>query len=57
VCNIDIGGNNAILWIGKIDYEKVRPVLFDMPNRQYFSIGKPVGKCWSIGKSIMKSGA
>jgi hypothetical protein len=57
VCNIDIGGNNAILWIGKIDYEKVRPVLFDMPNRQYFSIGKPVGKCWSIGKSMMKSGA
>ncbi|MEI8215999.1 MAG: flavin reductase family protein [Eubacteriales bacterium] len=35
---------------GKIDYEKVKPILFEMPNRQYFSIGKVVGKCWSIGK-------
>lgn len=30
---------------GKIDYEKVKPVLFEMPNKQYLSIGKSVGKC------------
>ncbi|TKG97016.1 flavin reductase family protein [Puteibacter caeruleilacunae] len=35
---------------GKIDYEKVQPLLFEMPNRQYLSIGKAVGKCWSEGK-------
>lgn len=34
---------------GKIDYEKVKPILFEMPNRQYLSVEKVVGKCWSIG--------
>ncbi len=35
---------------GKIDYEKAKPILFEMPNKQYLSIEKSVGKCWSIGK-------
>ena len=39
---------------GKIDYEKARPVLFEMPNRQYLSVGKAVGKCWSIGMKYNK---
>jgi flavin reductase (DIM6/NTAB) family NADH-FMN oxidoreductase RutF len=39
---------------GSIDYEKVRPVLFEMPNRQYMSTGKVVGKCWSIGNEYKK---
>ncbi len=34
---------------GNIDYGKAKPLLFEMPNRQYFSIDKPIGKCWSIG--------
>jgi len=39
---------------GSIDYEKVRPVLFEMPHRQYISTGKIVGQCWSIGKGYKK---
>lgn len=39
---------------GKIDYEKVKPILFEMPNRQYLSAGKVVGKCWSIGNELKK---
>lgn len=39
---------------GKIDYEKVKPILFEMPNRQYLSTGKVVGKCWSIGNKYKK---
>ncbi len=39
---------------GKIDYEKVRPLLFEMPNKQYLNIGKVVGKCWSDGNSYSK---
>ncbi|MCT4612106.1 MAG: flavin reductase family protein [Clostridia bacterium] len=35
---------------GKIDYEKVKPVLFEMPNRQYLSIDKAIAKCWDEGK-------
>ena len=34
---------------GKIDYEKVRPVLFEFQNAQYLSIGSVIGKCWNIG--------
>ncbi|MCH4889240.1 flavin reductase family protein [Acidaminobacter sp. JC074] len=39
---------------GKIDYEKVRPLLFEMPNRQYLSIGKSVGSCWHIGRNYQE---
>jgi len=35
---------------GKIDYEKVSPVLFEFQSAQYLSTGKVIGKCWSIGK-------
>lgn len=39
---------------GKIDYEKVNPILFEMPTRSYFTIGKRTAKCWNIGKSVEK---
>ncbi len=39
---------------GKIDYEKVNPVLFEMPNKQYLSTGKVIAKCWNIGKKYTK---
>lgn len=33
---------------GKIDYEKVKPVLFEMPNYQYISTGNVIGACRNI---------
>lgn len=38
--------DEAVLTNGKIDLQKVRPVLFDMNGLQYWSIGEPLGKCW-----------
>ncbi len=35
---------------GKIDYEKVRPLLFEMPTASYLKTGDVVAKCWKIGK-------
>jgi len=35
---------------GKVDYEKISPVLFEFQNAQYLATGKVIGKCWSIGK-------
>lgn len=35
---------------GKIDYEKVSPVLFEFQNAQYLSTGNVIGKCWNYGK-------
>ncbi len=34
---------------GKIDYLKVNPLMFEMPNRKYLSLGEELGKCWNIG--------
>ncbi|MCT4564522.1 MAG: flavin reductase family protein [Maledivibacter sp.] len=39
---------------GKIDYEKAKPILFEMHKRQYLSTGNAVAKCWDIGKEYTK---
>ncbi len=39
---------------GKIDYEKLKPLLFEMPTRNYLKTGAVVGKCWNIGNSYNK---
>jgi len=36
---------------GKIDYEKVSPILFEFQSAQYLSTGSVIGKCWYIGKN------
>lgn len=35
---------------GKIDYDKLKPVLFEMPTYQYLKTGAIIGKCMSFGK-------
>ena len=37
---------------GKPDITRIDPILFDTGGRNYFSIGKNVGKAFSIGKNI-----
>lgn len=39
---------------GKLDYGKVKPILFEMPNKSYIESGKIVGSCWSDGKKYKK---
>ncbi len=39
---------------GKVDYEKMSPVLFEFQNAQYLSTGSVIGKCWSIGKDYVQ---
>lgn len=39
---------------GKPDYDKLNPVLFEMPNYTYLRIGKTIGKCTSFGKVCRK---
>ena len=36
---------------GKIDYDKLKPVLFEMPTYQYLSTGKVIGKCRTLGNN------
>lgn len=37
---------------GKVDYEKISPVLFEFQNAQYLSTGKVIGQCWNYGKDF-----
>jgi flavin reductase (DIM6/NTAB) family NADH-FMN oxidoreductase RutF len=37
---------------GKIDIAKLRPLLFDMASLHYWSLGQPLGRCWSAGKAL-----
>lgn len=36
---------------GKPDYDKLKPVLFEMPNYTYLRTGETIGKCVMIGKN------
>jgi flavin reductase (DIM6/NTAB) family NADH-FMN oxidoreductase RutF len=42
----------AVLTDGRIDFAKVRPLLFDMPSRGYWSLGERLADAWEIGKSL-----
>lgn len=35
---------------GKVDYNKLKPVLFEMPNYSYLKTGEVIGKCTTFGK-------
>jgi flavin reductase (DIM6/NTAB) family NADH-FMN oxidoreductase RutF len=39
-----------VLTNGIVDIAKLRPLLFDMASKKYWSLGEPVAKCWSVGK-------
>lgn len=39
-----------VLTNGVVDIAKVRPLLFDMASKKYWSLGEPLAKCWSVGK-------
>lgn len=51
----DVKADEAVLGKnGEPDIEKIKPVIFDPAKRAYYSIGKYLGKAFSIGK--MKGG-
>jgi flavin reductase (DIM6/NTAB) family NADH-FMN oxidoreductase RutF len=41
---------------GKPDIHKIVPFTLTMPDHNYWGVGKNVGKAWSIGKNLKKSG-
>ena len=36
----------------KLNYQVLKPILFEMPTYQYLKTGDVIGKCMSLGKSI-----
>ena len=46
----------GVLTNGIIDIAKLKPLLFDMSSKKYWSLGKPLAKCWSVGKDYAAKG-
>lgn len=40
---------------GKVDYNKLKPVLFEMPTYSYLRTGDVIGKCTTLGKDFAKA--
>jgi flavin reductase (DIM6/NTAB) family NADH-FMN oxidoreductase RutF len=46
----------GVLTNGIVDIAKLKPLLFDMASKKYWSLGDPVAKCWSVGKDFVPQG-
>ena len=45
--------DEAVLTGGKVDFAKLRPVVFDSAGMCYREVGPSVGGAWGVGKSLM----
>jgi flavin reductase (DIM6/NTAB) family NADH-FMN oxidoreductase RutF len=46
----------GVLTNGVVDIAKLKPLLFDMASKKYWSLGDPVAKCWSVGNEYVPEG-
>ena len=44
--------DEAVMSDGKIDIQKLNPLLFDMASVKYYGLGQPLGNCWHVGKEL-----
>ena len=44
--------SETVLTEGNIDMTLLRPLLFDMASKKYWSLGQPLGNCWNAGKAL-----
>jgi len=47
--------DERVLTEGAIDIGRLRPLLFDMASKKYWSLGPAIGNCWNVGKSLKKN--
>jgi flavin reductase (DIM6/NTAB) family NADH-FMN oxidoreductase RutF len=44
--------DESVLTNGAVDIAKVKPLLFDMSSKKYWSLGTVIANCWNVGKEI-----
>ena len=49
---VNMSADESILTNGKVDLDKLQPVVFDAASMTYRAIGKVVGKAWGEGKKF-----
>ncbi|MBI5869885.1 MAG: flavin reductase family protein [Actinobacteria bacterium] len=47
--------NEDLIESDKVDISRLKPLLFDMSSRKYWSLGPEVAKCWSVGNDLKGS--
>ena len=54
ICRINgvYAGVDVLSEQGRLDYRKLKPVLFEMPTYEYLRTGDVLGKCMTMGKEI-----
>ena len=50
---VNMCADESILTDGKVDLEKLQPIVFDAASMTYRAIGKVVGKAWGDGKKFV----
>lgn len=51
---VNISADENVLTDGKIDLDKLHPIMFDCSALCYRTIGENIGGAWNIGKSLME---
>ena len=44
--------DESVLSDKNVDVSKLKPLLFDMNSKKYWSLGNEIAKCWNIGKQL-----
>jgi flavin reductase (DIM6/NTAB) family NADH-FMN oxidoreductase RutF len=44
--------HDSVLTDGRVDISKLKPLLFDMAGKKYWSLGPELGRCWNAGKQL-----
>ena len=39
---------------GVVDISRLKPLLFDMASKKYWSLGTAIGQCWGAGKALKR---
>jgi flavin reductase (DIM6/NTAB) family NADH-FMN oxidoreductase RutF len=47
--------NAECLTDGAPDVRKIAPFVLTMPDNQYWSLGEPIGRAWSVGRAFKKT--
>jgi flavin reductase (DIM6/NTAB) family NADH-FMN oxidoreductase RutF len=44
--------DESVLSDKNVDVSKLKPLLFDMSSKKYWSLGGEIAKCWNVGKQL-----
>ncbi|MBR1793319.1 MAG: flavin reductase family protein [Bacteroidales bacterium] len=51
---LNMSADESVLTDGKIDYDKLQPLIYESSTKSYRAIGEVVGQAWGSGRAIME---